>query len=91
MHLFALVKRVEKEKQGSQERDGRGRKEESKGKKREWKKEENDIFMDMDIYRFKKMHKEKGRKKRGEKGKHFFFSPVIAGPGRHLYSTRRKC
>lgn len=50
------------------------------------------------IYRYgylwsqdQKEEKIKGEK-RGEKGKHFFLlSAVIASPGRHLYSTRRKC
>lgn len=37
-------------------------------------------------------YQEKKKEKRGEIGKPFFLlSPVIAGPGRHLYSTRRKC
>lgn len=35
--------------------------------------------------------KKEKRGKRVEIGKHFIYSLFIAGPGWHLYSTRRKC
>lgn len=51
--------------------------------------------MDIDIHGLNDREggkKKRKRKEKGEKGKHFFLlSPVIAGPGQHLYSTRRKC
>lgn len=50
------------------------------------------FFMVMDIYGLKKILKEKEGKEGRKRGSiSFLLSHVIAGPGRHLYSTRRKC
>lgn len=81
---------VRGEREGSRQGSRRGR--EGRGKEEE--KERNNylwiwIFMDS---KEKKIPKEKGGKEGRKRGKHFFLlSPVIAGPGWHLYSTRRKC
>lgn len=61
------------------------------------KKKERNIYVWIWIYMDSKeqkiIPKEKGGIEGRKRGKHFFFTlpPVIAGPGRHLYSTRRKC
>lgn len=81
---------VRGEREGSRQGSRRGR--EGRGKEEE--KERNNylwiwIFMDS---KEKKIPKEKGGKEGRKRGNHFFLlSPVIAGPGWHLYSTRRKC
>lgn len=74
---------------------GEGEKWESKETKRKWTKKNRTRYGYGFLWNWEhrgKNTKKKKKEKRVEIGKHFFLlSPVIAGPGRHLYSTRRKC